>query len=452
MKDVVTVVLAAGKSTRMRSAFPKVLLPVAGKPMLQHIIDVQIALKAAKIYVVVGYEAEMVMDSIKGPVTWVLQKQQLGTGHALSQAATCLSHYSGHLFVLAGDAPLLTPKTLEGLLARHLSENNAATVLSAKVPAPFGYGRILRDNSGNVTIVEEKDANCEQRQVNEVASGAFCFDWPKVAPLLEKLNKDNVQGEYYLTDILSLLGEQGQRTGVFIAPDYQEILGPNDRVGLAEAEKLMRERICRSLMLAGVSIISPENVWIDADVQVAADTVIYPNAIISGATKIGRNCIIGPNVTIADSSIGERCRVHNAVIEQAQIGNRCTVGPFAYLRPGTEIGADVKVGDFVEIKNSQIAAGVKVPHHAYIGDASIGANSNIGCGVITANYDGVHKNKTVIGERVFIGSNASLVAPVKVEDGAFIAAGSTITDDVPTNALAIARARQVTKADWGQKG
>lgn len=451
MGDIISVVLAAGKSTRMRSATPKVLHPVAGKSMLQHIVDVQVAAGLDKIYVVVGYQAEMVMERINGPITWVLQEQQLGTGHALLQAANSLGAYPGHLFVLTGDIPLLTALTLKDLLATHLSKGNAATVLSARVPDPYGYGRILRDPQGNVTVIEERDADSNQRQIDEISSGVFCFDWPVVAPFLGRLGTDNTQGEYYLTDILSFLIQEGNKTGAYLIPDYKEILGTNDRVQLAMAESIMRQRICNHLMLEGVTIISPENVWIDADVQVTADTVIYPNTIIRGSSKIGANCSIGPDVTIDSSTLGTRVRVRNAVIEEAQIGDDCMVGPYAYLRPGARIGPGVKIGDFVEVKNSQVEKGVKIPHHAYIGDASIGANTNIGCGVITANYDGSNKNKTEIGEGVFLGSNVNLIAPLKVGDGAFIAAGSTITESVPAKSMAIARARQVTKVDWRQK-
>ncbi|MDD4657923.1 MAG: bifunctional UDP-N-acetylglucosamine diphosphorylase/glucosamine-1-phosphate N-acetyltransferase GlmU [Eubacteriales bacterium] len=452
MGKIASVVLAAGKGTRMKSEIPKVLFPVAGKPMLQHIINVLVEAGIEDIYAVIGYGAEKVQAAISGPITWVEQKEQLGTGHALAQAAKNLRGYDGDVLVLAGDTPLLTAATLRDLIAEHARDKNAATVLSARVPQPAGYGRIVRGSNGSViAIAEEKDADPSQKQINEINSGAYCFNWSKVEALLDRLSTNNAQGEYYLTDIFSLLVLNGEKTGAFAAADHREILGPNDRVQLAWAEKIMRLRICRRLMGQGVSILDPDTTWIDADVEVGVDTFIYPNTFIRGATKIGGNCEIGPNATIDSCQLGDGVLIRYAVMEEATVDDGTAVGPFAYLRPGAKIGRQVKIGDFVEIKNSQIGQGSKVPHLAYVGDAQVGSNSNIGCGVITANYDGAKKSKTEIGDGVFIGSNTNLVAPVKVEDGAYVAAGSTITEDVPARALAIARARQTNKADWRKK-
>lgn len=452
MGKIASVVLAAGKGTRMKSEMPKVLFPVAGKPMLQHIINVLVEAGIEDIYAVIGYGAEKVQAAISGPITWVEQKEQLGTGHALAQAAKNLRGYDGDVLVLAGDTPLLTAATLRDLIAEHARDKNAATVLSARVPQPAGYGRIVRGSNGSViAIAEEKDADPSQKQINEINSGAYCFNWSKVEALLDRLSTNNAQGEYYLTDIFSLLVLNGEKTGAFAAADHREILGPNDRVQLAWAEKIMRLRICRRLMGQGVSILDPDTTWIDADVEVGVDTFIYPNTFIRGATKIGGNCEIGPNATIDSCQLGDGVLIRYAVMEEATVDDGTAVGPFAYLRPGAKIGRQVKIGDFVEIKNSQIGQGSKVPHLAYVGDAQVGSNSNIGCGVITANYDGAKKSKTEIGDGVFIGSNTNLVAPVKVEDGAYVAAGSTITEDVPARALAIARARQTNKADWRKK-
>lgn len=452
MGKITSVVLAAGKGTRMKSETPKVLFPVAGKPMLQHIINVLVAAGIEDIYAVIGYGAEKVQAAISGPITWVQQKEQLGTGHALAQAAENLRGYRGDVLVLAGDTPLLTAATLKDLIAEHTRDKNAATVLSARVPQPAGYGRIVRGSNGSViAIAEEKDADSKQKQINEINSGAFCFNWSKVESLLDHLSTNNAQGEYYLTDIFSLLVLKGEKTGAFTATDHREILGSNDRVQLAWAEKIMRLRICHDHMRQGVSILDPETTWIDADVEIGAETIIYPNTFIRGATKIGDNCVIGPSATIDCCQLGDGVLVRYAVMEEATVGDGTAVGPFAYLRPGAKIGPQVKIGDFVEIKNSQIGAGSKVPHLAYVGDAQVGSNSNIGCGVITANYDGTKKSRTVIGDGVFIGSNTNLVAPVKVEDGAYVAAGSTITEDVPAKALAIARAKQTNKADWRKK-
>lgn len=453
MGKIAAVVLAAGKGKRMKSEMPKVLFPVAGKPMLQHIVDALQETGIKEIYTVVGYGAAEVQTTIKGPITWVDQKGQLGTGHALSQAAAHLRGFGGQVLVLAGDIPLLTADTLSALIVDHVQGKNAATVLSARVPQPAGYGRVIRTEEGRVVaIIEDKDTDSRQKEINEINASAYCFTWGKVEPLLELLGANNAQGEYYLTDVIALLARQGEKIGAHVARDFQEILGPNNREQLAQAEKIMRRRICSNLMGQGVSIIDPDSTWIDAAVQIDADTTVYPNTFIHGNTKIGGNCVIGPNVTIDSSSLGKKVIVHYAVIKEATVGDGVAVGPFAYLRPGAVIGAQAKIGDFVEIKNSQIGEGTKVPHLTYVGDAQVGKNTNIGCGVITANYNGINKNQTKIGDGVFIGSNANLVAPVQVEDGAFIAAGSTITEDVPAGALAIARARQTTKPDWRKKG
>lgn len=449
---IAAVVLAAGKGTRMKSDTPKVLFPVAGKLMLQHIVDILVEAGIEDIYAIVGYGAEKVQAAINGPITWVKQREQLGTGHALSQAGGSLRGYSGDVLVLAGDTPLLTVATLRDLVAEHTLRKNAATVLSARVPQPTGYGRIVRGSNGSViAIAEEKDADSNQKKINEINSGTYCFNWAKVEPLLDRLSSNNAQGEYYLTDIFSLLVLNCEKTGAYSVSDYQEIMGTNDRVQLAWAEKIMRLRICHKLMKEGVSILDPSTTWIDADVEVGPETILLPQTIIKGGTKIGGNCHIGPNVTIDSCSLGTGVVVRYAVMEGATVDDDSTVGPFAYLRPGAQIGRQVKIGDFVEIKNSSVGQGSKVPHLAYVGDAQVGANSNIGCGVITANYDGTRKSKTEIGDGVFIGSNTNLVAPVKVADGAYVAAGSTITKDVPAKTLAIARARQTNKSDWRRK-
>lgn len=449
MGKIAAVVLAAGKGTRMKSETPKVLFPVAGKPMLQHIIDVLDQVRIEDIYAVIGYGADQVRAAISGPIRWVEQIEQLGTGHALAQAAKKLRGYRGDVLVLAGDTPLLTADSLRHLIAEHQEDKNAATVLSARVPQPTGYGRIVRGSNGSIiSITEERDADASQKKINEINSGAYCFNWNKVEALLDRLSTNNAQGEYYLTDIFALLVLNGEKTGAYAVADHREILGPNDRIQLAWAEKIMRLRISHRLMQQGISIVDPETTWIDADVQVGAETIIYPNTFLKGGTVIGGSCIIGPNANINSSRLGEGVLVRYSVLEQASVGDGSTVGPFAYLRPGADIGSKVKVGDFVEIKNSQIGDGSKVPHLAYVGDAKVGSNSNIGCGVITANYDGSHKHKTEIGDGVFIGSNSNLVAPVKIEDGAYVAAGSTITENVPAKGLAIARARQTNKTDW----
>lgn len=449
MKKLAAVVLAAGKGTRMKSETPKALFPVAGKPMLQHIVDTLSKVGASDTYIVVGHGSEQVKQTVAGQITWVEQHEQLGTGHALAQAMPYLRDFSGEVLVLFGDTPLLTPSSLKGLVDEHRLNRNAATVLSARFPEPAGYGRIIKCDNGCVkAIVEEKDADFHQKEINEINSGTFCLNWTKVGPLLERLNTNNAQGEYYLTDIFALLVLQGEKTGAYVAEDYREVAGVNDRVQLADAEKIMRARTSQELMLAGVSIVDPDCTWIDCGVQIGPDTIIFPNTYISGNTRIGPACRIGPDVTLDSSELGTGVNVRNSVVEQSRIGDETSIGPFAYIRPGTELGSRVRVGDFVEIKNSIIGDYSKVPHLSYIGDAQVGTETNIGCGVITANYDGVNKNRTVVGNKVFVGSNSNLVAPVKIEDGAYVAAGSTITEDVPAKALAIARSRQTVKADW----
>lgn len=452
MKKLAAVILAAGKGTRMKSETPKALFPIAGKPMLQHVVDTLGKLDVAETYIVVGHGSSQVRGTIKGLVNWVEQREQLGTGHALAQAFPLLHNFPGEVLILFGDTPLLTSSTLEGLVCEHRRNRNAATVLSAHIPEPLGYGRIIKGDNGCVqAIVEERDADSQQKKINEINSGTFCLDWAKAGPLLERLNTDNAQGEYYLTDIISLLARQGDRTGVYVAEDHREVAGVNDRVQLASAEKILRSRINQELMRGGVSIVDPDRTWIDSDVEIKQDTLIMPNTFILGDTRVGSNCTIGPDVTLDSCQLGRGIRVRYSIIEQARVGDGTSVGPFAYIRPGTDIGCRVKVGDFVEIKNSRIDDGSKVPHLSYVGDAEVGKQTNIGCGVITANYDGVKKNRTLVGDNVFIGSNSNLIAPVKIEDGAYVAAGSTITENVPARALAIARSRQTVKVDWRKK-
>jgi bifunctional UDP-N-acetylglucosamine pyrophosphorylase/glucosamine-1-phosphate N-acetyltransferase len=450
MKALRAVVLAAGKGTRMKSQTPKVLFPLAGKSILQHVVDTLTDSGVEDIYIVVGYGSDMVQEAVTGPITWVLQREQLGTGHALLQAAPHLRG-TDTLLVVTGDTPLLTSQTISDLISLHQRENHAATVLTARVPDPGGYGRILRAGDQVKAIIEDKDASPEERAIAEINSGVFCYNWARVEPLLARLTPNNRQGEYYLTDIMSMLFQEGRKTGAFVARDYQEVAGINNRVQLAWAEGIMRARINEALMLSGVSMQDPGSVWIDAGVEIGQDTVILPNTHIYGATKIGSNCTIGPDAMLRSCQLEEGVAFHHAVAEECVIGQGTRVGPFAYIRPGSVIGSGVKVGDFVEIKNSRIGDGSKVPHLAYVGDAKVGTNTNIGCGVITANYDGKKKSVTEIGNDAFIGSNCNLVAPVKVGDGAYVAAGSTITDEVPPRALAIARSRQTVKVDWRKK-
>jgi bifunctional UDP-N-acetylglucosamine pyrophosphorylase/glucosamine-1-phosphate N-acetyltransferase len=452
MRNLAAVVLAAGKGTRMKSALPKALHLVAGKAMLQHVVDTLSGLKIKPVHIVVGHGAQMVEEQIKGDIRWILQAEQKGTGHALAQVGASLEGFSGDVLVTCVDTPLFTPASLQALLDAHAQEGYSATVVTAKVGNPFGYGRIVRNCQGSVVaIVEEKDAREEERRIDEVNSGTYCFSWPQVALALQEIKPSNAQGEYYLTDIISLLAGRGEPVGTWVLPDPAEMMGVNDRVQLAEAEGYYRARRIRELQLAGVTIKDPHSVWIEADVLVAQDTVILPNTSLEGSTVIGENCVIGPQVTIRDCRVQSGTTIQNSVLLQSEIGSGVNVGPYAYIRPGCKVGDGVKIGDFVELKNTHLGSGSKVPHLAYVGDARVGEDSNIGCGVITANYDGNNKHITQIGSRVFVGSNVTLVAPVHLEDDSFAAAGSTITQDVPAQGLAIARCRQTVKENWRKK-
>lgn len=452
MRNLAAVVLAAGKGTRMKSALPKALHPVAGKAMLQHVVDTLSALKIKPVHIVVGHGAQAVEEQIKGDIRWILQAEQKGTGHALAQAGAALEGFTGEVLVTCVDTPLFTPESLQAVLDAHAQEHNSATVVTAKVANPFGYGRIVRNCQGSVSaIVEEKDASEEERRIDEVNSGTYCLSWPQAARALKEIKPSNAQGEYYLTDIIALLAGRGEPVGTWVLPDPAEMMGVNDRVQLAEAEGYFRARRVRELQLAGVTIKDPHSVWIEADVHVGQDTVILPNTSLEGSTVIGENCVIGPQVTLRDCRVQSDTVIQYSVLLQSEIGSGVNVGPYAYIRPGCQVGNGVKIGDFVELKNTHLGSGSKVPHLAYVGDARVGEECNIGCGVITANYDGKHKHITQIGNRVFVGSNVTLVAPVKLEDDSFAAAGSTITQDVPAQGLAIARSRQTVKENWRKK-
>jgi bifunctional UDP-N-acetylglucosamine pyrophosphorylase/glucosamine-1-phosphate N-acetyltransferase len=452
MSEAYAVVLAAGQGTRMKSKRHKVLHPVCGKPMVQHVLD---SLKQAgirKTVVVIGSLAEQVREAIGEQAEFVYQEQQLGTGHAVMQAIPRLEGFTGTTLVCYGDTPLISAETIQAMLAAHREKGAAATVLTAVVAQPFGYGRIIRGEDGSVLrIVEEKDATAEEKAVTEVNSGTYCFDNQALLQALRQLDNNNAQKEYYLTDCLDIIRRQGRRVEAYTVQDPEEILGVNDRAQLAHVDGVLRRRIRLQHMKNGVSMIDPDSIYIDADVEIGNDTVLYPGTFLQKGTKIGSGCEIGPHVQIQQSTVGDFTQIKQAVVVESTIGNHVTMGPFAYIRPGSKIEDGAKIGDFVEIKNSVIGTGSKVPHLAYVGDADIGAYTNIGCGVITVNYDGVKKHRTVVGDHSFIGSNSNLVAPVTVGDHAYVAAGSTITESVPDGALAIARQRQVNKEGYQAK-
>ncbi|BBB90303.1 MAG TPA: bifunctional UDP-N-acetylglucosamine diphosphorylase/glucosamine-1-phosphate N-acetyltransferase GlmU [Methylomusa anaerophila] len=452
MSQLVTVVLAAGKGTRMKSALPKVLHPVGGKPMVRHVLDAAREAGAEKQVVVVGFGAESVEKTIGPQAEFVVQAEQLGTGHAVMQAREQLQAIEGTVMVLCGDTPLLTGTLLSKLYQAHKNAGAAATVLTAIVPDPGGYGRVIRNGQGQVTkIVEHKDASQEERKVDEVNTGIYCFEKEPLLNALARLTCDNVQREYYLTDVIGILNSGGNKVRAVSADDHRETLGINSRIQLAEAEKILRRRKLEDLMNDGVTIMDPDSTFIDAEVKVGPDTVIYPFTWLEGGTSVGGDCEIGPNTRIQNTVIGNGAVIHFTYAHDCEIGNNVTLGPYVHLRPGTKLAAGVKVGNFVEVKNSQVGQNSKIPHLSYIGDTDMGSQVNIGSGTITVNYDGKRKYRTTIEDGAFIGCNANLVAPVTIGRGSYVAAGSTITKDVPADSLGVARARQSVIDGWAEK-
>lgn len=445
------VILAAGKGTRMKSKLYKVLHPVCGKPMVEHVLEEVEAAGIENIVTIVGHGAEMVQNQLGERSEFALQEEQLGTAHAVMQAASFLENKDGITLVICGDTPLISSETMDALFKHHQDTNAKVTVLTAHAENPTGYGRIVRNSDGFVErIVEQKDATEEERQIQEINTGTYCFDNKLLFDALKKVGNDNVQGEYYLPDVLEILKDQGEIVSAYQTERFEETLGVNDRVALAQAETYMKNRINNKHMLNGVSIIDPENTYISADAVIGADTVIYPGTMIQGKTEIAGDCIIGPNSEIKDCHIGEGSHIRQSVASDSKIGERVNIGPFAHIRPASDIGNDVKVGNFVEIKKAKFGNGSKASHLSYIGDAEVGEHVNIGCGSITVNYDGKRKFKTIIEDDVFIGCNSNLIAPVTVKKGSYVAAGSTITEEVPEDALSIARARQVNKEGYAK--
>ncbi|MCE4967033.1 bifunctional UDP-N-acetylglucosamine diphosphorylase/glucosamine-1-phosphate N-acetyltransferase GlmU [Staphylococcus chromogenes] len=447
------VVLAAGKGTRMKSKKYKVLHEVAGKPMIAHVIDQVKVAGIDDIVTIVGHGAERVKETLGDVSKYSFQQEQLGTAHAVQQAETHLGQLDGTTIVVCGDTPLITGDTLSQLITHHEASNAKATVLSATTEQPFGYGRIVRDaNTGALNrIVEEKDANDEEKQITEISSGIFAFDNATLFKLLHEVDNDNAQGEYYLPQVLTLIQQNGEDVAIFQTDDFDEIIGVNDRVALSRAERLYRRRTNEAHMQNGVTLLDPDTTYIGADVMIGADTVIEAGVKLSGHTKIGGDVVVGQYSEIHDSVIEDGVTIKQSVITEAIVGQKSKIGPFAQLRPGTHLGTETKIGNFVEVKKAYLDDGAKVSHLSYIGDAEIGARTNIGCGSITVNYDGVNKFKTVVGKDAFIGCNSNLVAPVTIGDGTLIAAGSTITDDVPEDSLALARVRQTTKPGYLNK-
>lgn len=452
MENIKAIILAAGAGTRMKSKTPKVLHKVAGKPMLQYVIDAAEKSGAKEVCVVIGYGADEIKVTFhKETVQFALQEEQLGTGHAAMQALDFVGEQED-VFVLYGDTPLIQGTTLEKVLAYHRAHHCSATVVSAFEEDPTGYGHIVRDENNNfVKIVEHKDATEAEKAIHEINTGIYCFKGEKLKEALGKLTNDNIQKEYYLTDTVEILLTGGDTVHAMMTEDASEFAGVNSRKQLAEAEKVMRRRINEYFMEHGVTMIDPERTYIGPDVEIGADTILYPGTILEGKTVIGEDCVIGPDSRISNMKIGNRVTVQYTTALNSEIGDDTNVGPYAYIRPNCRIGSHIKIGDFVEVKNSVIGDGTKVSHLTYIGDSDVGSGINFGCGTVTVNYDGEKKYRTVIEDNVFIGCNANLVAPVTIQKGSYIAAGSTITKDVPEKALAVARARQENIKGWTKK-
>ena len=446
------IILAAGKGTRMKSKLYKVLHPVSGQPMVEHIINRVSETNPDQIITIVGHGAEQVKAQLGERSEYALQAEQLGTGHAVLQAASFLQGKEGTTLVISGDTPLLTTETLNNLLEYHQGKNASATILTAQAEDPTGYGRIIRDHIGIVEkIVEQKDTTPEEALVQEINTGTYCFDNQALFEALNKVGTDNAQGEYYLTDIIEILKDAGKTVAAYQTEDFDESMGVNDRIALAKANELMRQRINKMHMVNGVSFVDPATTYIDAGVEIGSDTVIEAGVQLQGKTVIGSDCVIGAHSRIVDSVIEDHVVVEHSVIEKSLVKSHADVGPFAHLRPKAEIGEGVHIGNFVEVKNAEIGKNTKVGHLTYVGDATLGEEINVGCGVVFVNYDGKNKHRTTIGDHSFIGSNANIIAPVEIAKNTSVAAGSTITEDIPEYAMAIARARQVNKEEYAKK-
>lgn len=452
MKKRFAVLLAAGKGTRMKSDLYKVLHPVCGKPMVQHIVDQLEQCQIDEIVTIVGHGAGKVKDQLGQHIEYALQAEQLGTGHAVMQAEQVLKNKPGITMVVCGDTPLLTKETMNALIEHHESTHAKATILTAYADDPTGYGRVLRDAEGTVKkIVEHKDASETEKKVNEINTGTYCFDNEVLFETLKRVGNDNIQGEYYLPDVIEILQKDGEVVAAYQTEDFHETMGVNDRVALSQAEKWMKKRINEKWMREGVSFIDPDQTYVSPDVVIGKETILYPGTILSGETTIGERCHIGPHTQIQDSEIGDETTVKQSVVHLSQVGHRVSIGPFSHLRPDTKLADHVRVGNFVELKKMTMGEGSKASHLSYLGDADIGAGVNVGCGSITVNYDGKNKFLTKIEDGAFIGCNSNLIAPVTIGKGSYVAAGSTITDDVPGESLAIARERQTNKEGYVKK-
>lgn len=451
-RPAAVIVLAAGEGTRMKSKTPKVLHELCGRSMLAHVLGSARALEPEQLVVVVGHGRDAVtahLAAIDPAAKAVVQEPQRGTGHAVRTAVEEVGVPRGTVVVGYGDTPLLRAETLAELTRAHEAAGNTMTVLSAEVPDPTGYGRVIRDTAGAVReIVEDKDASPEQREIREINSGVYALDGGVLASAINRVSTDNAQGEEYLTDVLGILRGDGRRVGALVAREHTDILGINDRVQFAEVHRLRNERLLTSWMRAGVTVVDPRTTWLDVEVTCEPDAVIHPHTQLTGRTHVAEGATVGPECTLRDTHVGAGATVCNAVCEEAQLGPEVAVGPYAYLRPGTRLAPGAKAGTYVETKNAEIGAGTKVPHLSYVGDATIGEGTNIGAATVFVNHDGRDKHHSTVGDHAFVGCDTMLVAPAHVGDGAYTAAGSVITDEVPPGALGVARGRQRNIAGW----
>lgn len=446
------VILAAGKGTRMKSALYKVLHPVCGLPMVEHVRRAVLESDVTDIVTIVGHGAEQVKEVLGEELYYALQEEQLGTGHAVKQAASVLENREGQTLVICGDTPLLTADTLKQLFQTHEKSGAQATILSATTEDATGYGRIVRDAKGQVLrIVEEKDASLEEKRIQEFNTGTYVFDNRILFQKLQQVTNDNAQGEYYLTDVIELIHQDGGQVYAYVMSDESEALGVNDRVALSQATVMMQQRIIERHMRNGVTFIQPLTTTVEIEVELGADTVVEQGVALKGTTKIGDNCVIGANSEIISSEISDNVQITHSVIEYSTVASRTTIGPFAHLRPNSHLGNNVHIGNFVEVKNSTVGADTKAGHLTYIGDADLGQDINIGCGTIFVNYDGKKKHRSTVGDQVFIGCNANIVSPVHIGNCAFIGAGTTVVADVPEEALALSRVPQQNISNYWQK-
>lgn len=452
MSDMVGVILAAGKGTRMKSKLPKALHPICGKLMTRYVVDACKAGGVEDCIVVVGHGAEQVAAGLGADVRYAVQDRQLGTGDACKRALALLGERDVDVLVLPGDAPLVSSDILKRLAAEHRSSDADATVLTAILDDAGHYGRVIRKPDDSVRrIVEAKDASPDERQIREMNTAIYCFKLPILRRYLDRIMPANVQGEYYLTDVIGLMAADGFKVGAVVSEDPNVVLGINHRVDLAHLTSIIRSQILERLMLDGVTIVDPSSTYVDFDVQVGADTVIHPQTVIEKGSRIGEGCTIGPSTRLANVSLGNEVTVLFSNLVDSTVGDGTRIGPFANIRPGCRIGNEVRIGDFVEAKNAVIGDFACLAHLAYVGDADVGDHTTIGAGTITCNYDGFTKHRTVIGRNVFVGSNVTLIAPITIGDGAVVAAGSVVTDDVPGDALAVARCKQTVKEGWAQR-